>query len=238
MNIKSILDYQALDFEKIKINRQLSQSEEYKRFVHANEAMKQSVDKVAKMSTRAAQLFAKADLLIGQYEAACKEFDEISGAVEGLDEDLKRAEFYEKTLTGIAAQMEQIEREASAAMSELSSLGKEGEAEINAANKSAALAKSGKAKVEELKAQFADKLEQISAQQKVLEEKADPELLAIYRNARKQVKNFPVIVALRDDKLCGCGIELSGAELGKLKDGEPFVTCPTCGRLVYKPDAQ
>ena len=34
---------------------------------------------------------------------------------------------------------------------------------------------------------------------------------------------------------CGCGIELSGAELGKLKDGEPFVTCPTCGRLVYKP---
>ena len=76
--------------------------------------------------------------------------------------------------------------------------------------------------------------EQLIADAEALQ-KADPQLLSIYRNARKQVKSFPVIVALRDEKLCGCGIELSAAELGKLKDGEPFVTCPTCGRLVYKP---
>ncbi len=236
MNIQTILDYQALDFEKIKINRQLAKSEEYVRYTHATEAMKKSVDKVAKMSTRAEQLFAKVDMLIGQYEAACKEYDEIAGAAEGLDEDLKRAEFYEKSLETISAQLEQLEKEASAAAAELSALGKEGEAEINAANKSAAIAKSGKGKVDELKAQFAGQLEEISAKQKALEEAADPALLAVYRGARKQVKSFPVIVALRDGRLCGCGIELSGAELGKLKDGEPFVTCPTCGRLVYKPE--
>ena len=109
------------------------------------------------------------------------------------------------------------------------------DAEIASANKNAALAKNCRGKVDELKAQFASKLDEISAKQRELEEKADPQLLSIYRNARKQVKTFPVIVALRDGKLCGCGIELSGAELGKLKDGEPFVTCPTCGRLVYKP---
>ena len=235
MDIQTILDYQALDFEKVKINRQLAKSEEYARYMRATDAMKKAIDNVAKMSTRAAQLFAKADEIAAQFEAVSKEYDEIAGAAEGLEQDLKRAEFYEKSLENLAAQLEQLEREANAVATELSALRKDGEAEIAAANKNASIAKSGKSKVEELKAGFAGKLEEISAKQRELEEKADPQLLSIYRNARKQVKTFPVIVALRDEKLCGCGIELSGAELGKLKDGEPFVTCPTCGRLVYKP---
>ena len=235
MDIQTILDYQSLDFEKVKINRQLAKSEEYTRYMRATDAMKKAIDNVAKMSTRAAQLFAKADEITAQFEAVSKEYDEIAGAAEGLEQDLKRAEFYEKSLENLAAQLEQLEREANAVATELSALRKDGEAEIAAANKNASIAKSGKSKVEELKAGFAGKLEEISSKQRELEEKADPNLLGIYRTARKQVKTFPVIVALRDEKLCGCGIELSGAELGKLKDGEPFVTCPTCGRLVYKP---
>ena len=235
MDIQTILDYQSLDFEKVKINRQLAKSDEYVRYTRANETTKKSVDNVAKMSTRAAQLFAKAEEIAAQFEAASKEYDEIAGAAEGLEEDLKRAEFYDKSLESLSGKLEQLEKEASAVATELSALSKDGEAEIASANKNAALAKSCKGKVDELKAQFATKLDEISAKQRELEEKADPQLLSIYRNARKQVKSFPVIVALRDEKLCGCGIELSGAELGKLKDGEPFVTCPTCGRLVYKP---
>ena len=82
------------------------------------------------------------------------------------------------------------EKEASAVATELSALSKDGEAEIASANKNAALAKSCKGKVDELKAQFATKLDEISAKQRELEEKADPQLLSIYRNARKQVKSF------------------------------------------------
>ncbi len=236
MNIQSILDYQALDLQKVKLNRELAKRDEYVQWQHAHEAMNQSVEKVAKMNTRAAQLFAKVDMLMEQFNAASKEFDEVAGEIDGLGEDLKRAEFYEKTLGKLESLMEQIEKEAAAAENELHALGKEGAAEINAANKNASLALSYKNKVNEIKAGMSGQIEQIGAKQKELEERIDPKLLNIYRNARKQIKHFPVIVALREGKLCGCGIELSGAELGKLKDGEPFVTCPTCGRLVYKPE--
>ena len=235
MDIQTILEYQKLDFEKVKISKKLTETEEYRRYVHANEAMKKAIDNVAKMSTRAEQLFEKAEDVSRKFESASKEYDEIAGAAEGLEQDLKRAEFYSKTLESLAAQLEQLEKEASAIATELNALSKEGEAEIASANKNAAIKKNSMVKVEELKAGFASTIDEIGAKQRELEEKADPQLLSIYRNARKQVKNFPVIVALRDEKLCGCGIELSAAELGKLKDGEPFVTCPTCGRLVYKP---
>ena len=233
MDIQTILEYQKLDFERVKISKKLTETEEYKRYVHANEAMKKAIDNVAKMSTRAEQLFEKAEDVSKKFESASKEYDEIAGA--GLEQDLKRAEFYSKTLESLAAQLEQLEKEASAIATELNALSKEGEAEIASANKNAAIKKNSMVKVEELKASFASTIDEIGAKQRELEEKADPNLLSIYRNARKQVKSFPVIVALRDEKLCGCGIELSAAELGKLKDGEPFVTCPTCGRLVYKP---
>ena len=148
MDIQTILDYQSLDFEKVKINRQLAKSEEYTRYMRATDAMKKAIDNVAKMSTRAAQLFAKADEIAAQFEAVSKEYDEIAGAAEGLEQDLKRAEFYEKSLENLAAQLEQLEREANAVATELSALRKDGEAEIAAANKNASIAKSGKSKVE------------------------------------------------------------------------------------------
>ena len=122
------------------------------------------------------------------------------------------------------------------ALSELTRIEKEGGAEIDTANKNASWAKKYMEDVNKLKQRYAGELDAINAKQKALEESIDPALLNVYRNARKQVK-YPPIVKLRDGKLCGaCGIELSGAELGKLKVGEAFVNCPTCGRLVYKPE--
>ena len=97
MDVTKILEYQALDGEKVKINRELKNSKEAAQYMHANEAMKQAIENVAKKSTRAAQLFAKAELLMKQYEDACREFDDLSGEIDGIGDDLKRAEFYEKT---------------------------------------------------------------------------------------------------------------------------------------------
>ena len=236
MDVTKILEYQALDGEKVKINRELKNSKEATQYMHANEAMKQAIENVAKKSTRAAQLFAKAELLMKQYEDACREFDDLSGEIDGIGDDLKRAEFYEKTLTKLDNIMEQIERETQEALSELTRIEKEGGAEIDTANKNASWAKKYMEDLNKLKQRYAGELDAINAKQKALEESIDPALLNVYRNARKQVK-YPPIVKLRDGKLCGaCGIELSGAELGKLKDGEAFVNCPTCGRLVYKPE--
>ena len=99
MDIQTILDYQSLDFEKVKINRQLAKSDEYVRYTRANEATKKSVDNVAKMSTRAAQLFAKAEEIAAQFEAASKEYDEIAGAAEGLDKSAVGRRSHPRTRT-------------------------------------------------------------------------------------------------------------------------------------------
>lgn len=228
--IEQILAYQNVDAKLRKIEVELGGSEERKKAVSAKKFLDVAPENVNKLNARAGDLEAEYKNALSQMEKFNEQQQELAHALNSL-EDQTEAEYLIK-------KAEQLASETKALESKLLKLAEDIANVIKEFNGIRAQMKNAKAQYEEfgkkyneLKASKQAEKDAIEKELATLKAKADPSLMERYLKKRAN-KIFPILYGV-NGKICGaCNMELSMADLGKLKNGE-IIDCETCGRLLY-----
>ena len=87
-------------------------------------------------------------------------------------------------------------------------------------------------KYNELKASKKEEKDKIESELNEIKKKVDPALMERYLKKREE-KLYPILFEVTGEFCSCCNMELSLADLSKLKNGE-VIECDQCRRLLYK----
>ncbi len=230
MDIKKILEYQEKDKKVINLERELDSSEDKKIY--------QSMQNVAKdAQARSASLDKSAEDVVREYNNLKKAFDDNQKLLDNLEK---------KDLTNLDENgIKELKELTNKIISNLNYLEKKIMAQADAVKKildefdntkkryNAAKTKhtEHKQKFEAEKAKLEPEIEKAQAELAELEKGIDKDLLARYK-AKRTDKFFPIFVPLRGSSCGGCMMELSVAQIEKLKKNG-ILECENCRRYIY-----
>ena len=230
MDFKNILEYQRKDSELIKIERELN----------SNPSKKISNDMIAVVKAaqeKSAQLEKKAEIMLKDFENLKKSYESNMAQVQ---------KFISKNIESVSAKdLENIVSASNTIINNFNVLEKKLFAE--AENFNIALNEFEKAKkqygvarakynenkqiYDSLLKQKEPEINQIKKDLLELEKNIDGKILAKYKQLRAD-KIFPVFVKLFDKSCGGCRMELSAAEVEKVK-AQGYMECDNCHRIIY-----
>ena len=231
--ITQLLEYQNIDAKLREIETEISQSEERKKAVAAQNFLKSVNDNLALLEKRAEELVGKYNESIALYKRLNEEISEY-GDVEEYD-DAEQLNYIKKKSQGLLDEInnlsngiEQISKEMTAVLKEFSQL--------------KAKTKEAKSQYSEfvpkyhaLKASKEDEIKKIKAELAKIEKGIPKEDMELYKTKRKD-KIFPVLYAVqvfgKKPHCSRCGTEFPMACFDSLKKGS-LVECDSCHRLVY-----
>ena len=230
MDIQKILDYQKQDFEIIKLERLLEESEDKKIFHEMRNVVKDAQTKSNNLEKEAGELIKKYNEIKKAYDAeirACGEIvnkdpkalkqDELDSTISKTNQTLESISLLEKKFMSFAEQINSV-------LAEFDSTRKS----YNEAKKKYA---SHKQAYETLAAKTLPQIEKLKQEIKKLEPSIDPMFLQKYKQ-RRQDKVFPIFVPVIDKACGGCRMELPSASIDKLKRNG-FLECEHCRRIIY-----
>ncbi len=229
--IEKLLEYQKADAQAKEIEKTLAESEDRKKYAVAKKYLEGVVDNVNKLDLRAAELISAYEQATNAQLELKKQEEELSLALnESNDENavsylLKKADELIGKIKALGKQASKIEEEIQALLNEYSSIAK----------KTKAAQEQKKVygeKYSELKNSLKDKKESVDKQLEDLKSTVEASLMERYLKKREG-KMYPIIYEIRGNSCGACNMELSGAELDKLKKGE-VIDCGNCGRMLYK----
>ena len=236
MKVEQILEYQKLDKDMFKLEKELRENSNKKRANALHENMKTAQDRSVKLEERAGALLSEIDKVKKQLkiqqdkmnEFMSKDLNSMSKEdVEKLailkDKLNQNLQILEKNLTSLAENMNAVL------------------ADFNKTIKSFNMAKEefAKCKAEydkEVKA-VEEKKGEIAAKLADLAKNIDSTFMQSYSKKRKE-NIFPVVVPIMEEGkgsyFCGgCRTQLSFASISKLNE-DGFVNCDHCRRIIYK----
>lgn len=226
--MKTMLKYQELDGEIIRLENELSQNEGRKNAIKMQQTLKD-------YQTKLLQLNQKAQNLVAEFDKYREIFNSMAENLEVVNKNLSQKD--EKKLEGlieandaIANNLLRLEKKINDVLAECDKV----QNEYNNIMKSARAAKSSleKSKTEfgVAKAETEQKIAGIRAELAELEKTADKTLLQKYKQKRNEKAN--VFVLEINGKCGGCRMEISAEKKAKLKaDGR--IECENCGRIIY-----
>lgn len=231
--ITQLLEYQNIDAKLREIETEISQSEERKKAVSAQNFLKSVNDNLALLEKRAEELVGKYNESISLYKRLNEEISEY-GDVEEYD-DVEQLNYIKKKSQGLLEEInnlsngiEQISKEMTAVLKEFSQLKtktKEAKSQYS----------EFVPKYNALKASKEDEMKKIKAELAKIEKGIPKEDMELYKAKRKD-KIFPVLYAVqvfgKKPHCSRCGTEFPMACFDSLKKGS-LVECDSCHRLVY-----
>ena len=230
-NIQAILQYQEIDRKLYKLENELADSEERKKYVKLQKFLKVAPEKLDSLDAKATTLKTEADVLVKKYE----QIETTLNDFENLDELLSGGadvSFYKKKAQSVFEQLRKIKAELNA----LSDAIKETDAEYKKLKKQVISAQKQYAEAAEaykvVKGAKDGERKEIEAElAKIAEElkKSDGEMLARYLTKRKE-KIFPVVGALYQGRCPFCSMEPPIAAQSKLAQG---IECDHCRRIIF-----
>lgn len=229
--IQKLIEYQKADKELKDIETILSGSEERKKAVSARKYLDGVTDSVNKLDDKASSLSAEYSVAVELQAKLKEQEEEIAKALESAETEteinylVKKAEELLGKIKNINSGIAKISNEIQTIMKEYATIRKSYKVAKDQYNENGA-------KYKELKASFDDKKKKIEDELEVLKKDVDPVLMAKYLTKRAN-KMYPIVFEV-SGKVCGaCNMELSMAELSKLKAGE-IIECDQCGRMLYQ----
>lgn len=229
--LQAILNYQEIDKKLFKLESELAESEERKKYVKLQKFLKVAPEKLDSLDAKAASLKSEADALAKKYE----QIETTLGDFENLDELLSGGadvSFYKKKAQSVFEQLRKIKAELNA----LSDTIKETDTEYKRLKKQVISAQKQYAEASEaykaVKGARESERKEIEAElAKAAEEvkKSDDETLARYLTKRKE-KIFPVVGALYQGRCPFCSMEPPIAAKSKLGGG---IECDHCHRIIF-----
>lgn len=229
--MKNLLEYQKLDSQKARIEKELSNSEEKAVMTKMINYVKEASNKSSKFENDAKAYIDEYQKLKADYEknekivAKLEKIVEGSVSMEQVDESLV-------SLNAISSEMFMIERKLNILITKIKDILKEFDSAKQTALKARAKHKECKEKFDKKSSLLQPKIDLINAELEKMEKDLNKEDFAKY----KQLKNdniFPVFVPINDKVCSACRMEIPSAKLDKLKN-EKYIVCEQCRRLIYR----
>lgn len=231
--IEELLAYQVKDADLKKIEDELGNSEERKKYAVAKKYLSGVDENLNKLELRAAELTAAFEKAVATQKDYEEQGAEISQAAESAEDSaelqylIKKADELSAKIKTIADTANRINKELQAVLGEFSKL----RATTKAAQEQY---KEYGEKYAELKKKRAAEMDSVKKELDALREKVDSKLMEMYDKKRVE-KIYPVFYESKG-KSCGfCNMELSMAAIDKLKNGE-IIECEQCHRLLFSAD--
>ena len=230
MKFDSMLEYQKIDSELVKIERELNNSTEKEKASALNAKIKTAGDNMAKFQSEADELNLNAEKLaanVGKYESEVKEIaDSISDV-----QDEQEIEYYEKVLAGLSEDVNKLLRELQRVSARIDQVKDNSDnltrqaVQLNEQYKVALQSYQG------LKLKLQNEGRPVMEKLKAVEKNIDPKFILMYKRCMA-ARKLPAFVEYAGDGSCYCGMNLPNDCIGKLKEDGDFVECPNCGRIV------
>ncbi len=229
--VEELLKYQETDSRLRKIEIELSGSEERKKAVSAKKYIESVEETVAKLDLKAQELTISYESAIAELEQLKSQESEFNKALDGVCDEMSATYLIKKTdeilnkIKNIYAKINGVNAEIQSILTEYASV----KAKTKAAQ--AQYAEYGK-KYNDLKASKKEEREKIEAELDALKKNVEPSLMERYLKKRSE-KIFPILYEINGNVCGACNMELSMAEVNRLKNGE-IIECEQCRRLLYK----
>ncbi len=234
--IDSLLKYQEADAQLREIEKELAKSEERKKAVEAKKFLDGVEGMVNKLDDKAGELLLAYEKLKSTSKKLEEQKEEFANALDTIEDEtganfvIKKAEELTSTIKNVSAKLKVLEEEIASLAKEYSLIKKKTKEEQEKYKENAS-------KYNEFKASFKSKKEEVEKELEKLKKSVEPTLMEKYSKKREN-KVYPVVFEAeehgKDSSVCGyCKMELSLAEISKLKAGE-VIECASCGRLNYR----
>lgn len=226
--LQAILKYQSIDGKLAKLENELAESEERKKYAKLRKFLKTAPEKLDSLETKAVSLKAEAAALTKKYEQVETQL----GDFENLDELISGGAdiaFYKKKAQSVAEQLRKLKADLNALAASI----KATDAEYQDLKKKVIAAQkqydAAKKSYETLEATRADERDAIKKELAAAEKELPAEVFARYQTKRKE-KIFPVVGEVAGGRCPFCSMEFPIAARGKLAAG---VECDMCHRIVF-----
>ncbi len=227
---QELLEYQRVDGELLKIEQEVSSSEERKKYLQAKKFMEAAGEKLEAQDKRAQALRELSEKLTEEFEEIDKTISEYADLDEMVESGGDIA-FYKKSVQSLADRLRSLK-------GELVKLTADIEAAVEEYKKmkkqTIAMQKQYKEyneKFKTVKNARAEEVKKITEELEKIGSNIPPEILTRYL-AKRRERIFPVVAPLTNGR-CICGMDFAIAQQGKLSGGG-VVECEHCHRFIYK----
>lgn len=228
--VEQLLKYQEEDSKLLKLEREVSQSEERKNFVQVKNYLTKAPEKLEAMDSRAREMFAALDKLNKTYEEIAEtlnDFENLDELVEG-GADIS---FYKKNATQMAEKLKAIKNEIAALQKSMKAADEEYRAFKKKTIEMQDKFQESQKIYREYKNSKRAESENIQKRLDEIAKNIEPKVLAAY-NAKRNEQVFPIICAVSHDRCPKCGTELSIVGKDKVASGK-VTECEYCHRFLY-----
>lgn len=227
---QELLEYQKVDAELREIEKELSASDERKKYVQAKKFMETAAEKLEAQDKRAQELKALAQKLTRESEEIGKAISEYS-ELDEMVENGGDVSFYKKNVQALIDRLRVTKGELTKLIAEIESACEEYKKMKKTTISMQKQYKEYSEKFKELKGTRAAEVDAIHARLKKIGSNIPKEILEKYHMKRKE-RIFPVIAPLTNGR-CICGMDFAIAQQGALSGGG-IVECEHCHRFIYK----
>lgn len=231
MNIEKMLEYQKLDSEKFKIEKQVKEN--------SNKKMQNKMEENKKLAQeRSVLLEEKAGSLIADIEKSQIQFKTQTDKMgEFLKKDfskMKKEEIDNLTMlkNKLAQNLQILEKRLTVLAENVNAVLADFRKTRNVFDEAKVNADKYQQAYENDVKEISVKIKEIDQKLSALSKECDPKLLEAYSKKRKE-NVFPVLVSLNGNSCGGCHMEIPFISLSKIDD-EGVIVCEHCRRLNYK----
>ena len=228
--INKILEYQKLDLDILKKEKELNNNENKKTANNKKSFVKDAQDKIINLDTQSEKIIAEYNAILDNYKKAQKQLDIISKNMPNLSDEEKQK--YVIQLDNIVKVLDGYERKINDYQQKVNDI-------LKVFFTTRKKVDGAKQKYKEASDSFSalenDILPQINkekAELKELEKSINPQLLSSYKQIKAN-KILPVFVTNENGKCGGCKININKSLLENLKNNK-IIKCENCGRIIYQ----
>lgn len=227
--LQAILKYQEIDRKLFKLENELAESEERKKYAKLRKFLKTAPEKLDALEVKASSLTAEVSALVKKYEQVSStlgEFEHLDELVGGGAD----VSFYKKKVQSIVDGLKKLKADISALEASIKETGEEYQKlkkQVISAQKQYAEAEENYKAVEASKKGEKDA---ILAELAEAEKAVSPELIARYKTKRKE-KLFPVVGELYSGRCPFCSMEPPIVAKSNLASG---IECDNCHRIIFE----
>ena len=232
---QEMLQYQSLDSELSRIERDLRNNDSFVKRKQYKALSQECEDNLAKLDAKAGELKT-------QLAAARQSMEKISAVIEEHAkeihdiEDVDELNYMNKKLNEQVELLAAVEKEVKRILREGEEISKSFD-EINAKRpKLIAAFKKANEDFNKATEEAKPRVAELKQKQAELKKVIEPQLFEIYKKVSDGGLR-PVFVPLRDGSRCGgCQMEMPKAVVDAQFSGKSFIRCENCGRVIYKED--
>lgn len=227
--LQAILNYQEVDRKLFKLENELAESEERKKYAKLRKFLKTAPEKLDALETKANALSAEATQLSKKYEQTANmlsDFDNVDELINGGAD----VSFYKKKAQSIVESLRKIKAELNALVENIKATDDEYQKlkkQVKSAQKQYGEAEESYKAVE---ASRKTEKDGILAELAKAEKEVPAEMLVRYQTKRKE-KIFPVVGQLYSGRCPFCSMEPPLVAKSKLSSG---IECDHCHRIIFE----